>query len=453
MRLFLGYQPSHCRGAVSPSARLDKTLAQMRARASTAVAKNFVNRISKLKGRFENSLGFVGPESARALEECVSECFSITTSNGRVSFRTTLQNAGLNSHEWFNDKFIMQIDKLGAYYRIPETLSRESRRKGIRSLFSNIKLEYLDPYEPRQSSISLTGKKIYCYVHAEVQMVVHYMITRSTQPPRFIGTSKATCFLCHLFINEQKLFSVSAWHGRLYDQWTIPDLAEYNSVNIAALRAIIRGVQHECVELISQEHLWRPYPLTSRHHLPELPVYSPASTITKLDPPQSTSRSILPAPSRVSPGGVESVFNQSPSASDAPATPTQPKHDLESKAVPECDNTTAPVSQINSLSNLRQRNDSILSTPFPRSFNLHPGKPLYIEYSNFRILVEIQSPCEGILTLKEDSEMDAGSQEINLEHLKERCETSFEKRDSDSSVVLRFRKGIDVVCCVALEWI
>ncbi|EXJ61906.1 hypothetical protein A1O7_02337, partial [Cladophialophora yegresii CBS 114405] len=178
-------------------------------------------------------------------------------------FRTTLKNAGLNCRKWFNNKFIMQIDKLAAYHRIPDTLARAAHRKATRHLFSSIKVEYVDAYKPRPSLVSLTGKKVDCHVHAEVQLVIHYLQPVTTLPPRYIGTSKGACFLCHLLIVEHSRFAVSTWHGRLFDQWTIPDLAEYTPENVATLRAIIQRMHDKSSRLLTVPHPKRPHPLTS----------------------------------------------------------------------------------------------------------------------------------------------------------------------------------------------
>ncbi|MCJ1477246.1 hypothetical protein MMC13_005917 [Lambiella insularis] len=445
----------------------------MRAAASTPSAVGFVKRISELKAKFENFLLLDGPRSACELEEYVSECFSITTSNGRVPFRTVLREVGLDCHEWFNNKFIMQIDKLGAYHRNPETLSREARGRGTRPLFSNIKLEYIDPYGPGQSSISLDGRTVYCHVHAEVQMAIHYILKRVSLSPRFIGTSKAACFLCHLFITCHNVFTVSAWHGRLYDQWTIPDLADYSSENVTALKAIIQQMQLECARLISRKHSWRPYPLTSRHNLQDLPAFSPASTISSMkhDLPQSPSRSIFTVAEGAEVSSLACPVSQSPtlsiapgpagtdspSATDGSTTPKQSNPAVESEVVVKSNGARHSAPKYHGLSDgsLRTRSTaSISSTGSLHSVHLHPGRPRVIKFPNVKLIAEIESPCVGMLTFDGCNEvsLDSGSRVVNLEDPKEGDETSFKKRDSDTSILLLFHKSGINECCVALAW-
>ncbi|OQV08936.1 hypothetical protein CLAIMM_13141 isoform 1 [Cladophialophora immunda] len=290
----------------------------------------------------------------------------------------------------------MQIDKVGAYHRIPETLAREARRRKTRPLFSSIRLEYINPYRPVQSAISLSGKKVNCHVHAEVQMVIHYILEPASNTPRIIGTSKAACFLCHLFITEHKMFGVSAWHGRLFDQWTIPDLAEYSSANITTLRATIQGMHHKCAQLISTSHPRRPYPLTSRHNLRDLPNFSPASTIPSMrfDQAPSLSRAVstvaeghpVSAPSVHASGSPASSVLREPdvserlSAADSPETPEPSNHALESDVVVESNNAGAPVPETHDLSGGRQGVSSSTLVSSTGVFHLRPGRPRVIEF-------------------------------------------------------------------------
>ncbi|KAJ9616642.1 hypothetical protein H2200_000361 [Cladophialophora chaetospira] len=146
-------------GANDPILR--RTLTRLRGDALTPDAVKLVERVTQLEKRFKRVLRPVNPDLTGELQGVLAECFSITTCDGAVPFRTTLKKAGLNPHEWFNNKLIMQIDKLAAYHRIPTTLAKEVYRKATRALFSSISVEYLDPYKPSQSAVSLTGKKLY----------------------------------------------------------------------------------------------------------------------------------------------------------------------------------------------------------------------------------------------------------------------------------------------------
>ncbi|OAP55808.1 hypothetical protein AYL99_09960 [Fonsecaea erecta] len=359
----------------------------------------------------------------------------------------------------------MQIDKLAAYHRIPETLAREAHRRGTRPLFSNIRLEYVDPYRPVQSSISLSGKKVHCHVHAEVQMVIHYIVQPALTTPRIIGTSKAACFLCHLFITEHKIFSVSAWHGRLYDQWTIPDLKEYSSSDITALRATVQGMHHKFAQLRAKRHPWRPFPLTSRHNLQHLPIFSPtptvpsvsrpASTVAEADEPRDISIPCLHASGTpASPGVHEPDVSEGPSVADGPPTLNQSNRTLDSEVVVESNKVRTPVLENHGLDDGHQMSGSSASISSGRILHLRPGKPRVVQFPHVNIHAEIEPPSMGMLTLREGSEGDISSagRVVNLEDLTEGYEPSFERRDSESSIVVQFQKGGIGICYVVLEW-
>ena len=56
-------------------------------------------------------------------------------------------------------------------------------------------------------------------------------------------------------------------HGRLYDQWTIPDLADYDDLQRQKYRAVVQSIDQEIIGLATKPLLWRPEPMTSRQHL------------------------------------------------------------------------------------------------------------------------------------------------------------------------------------------
>ena len=64
--------------------------------------------------------------------------------------------------------------------------------------------------------------------HAEMQLVNFYDHNRLWKPQfRFIGFSKKSCYLCHLFLtNHPDSFSVSSCHQKLYPSWIPPPAVE-----------------------------------------------------------------------------------------------------------------------------------------------------------------------------------------------------------------------------------
>lgn len=63
-------------------------------------------------------------------------------------------------------------------------------------------------------------------IHAEIQLLFHYERNPQAQlRPRVICASKNTCYLCNVFLSLHDQFHTPKTHGKLYPQWTLPDLA------------------------------------------------------------------------------------------------------------------------------------------------------------------------------------------------------------------------------------
>ena len=191
-------------------------------------------------------------------------------------------------------KCLRQIEKIAAYWRIVLFLVNTSRE--YPSLFEvKLRLAFLKPYKSVPTSIGYETWATTCHVHAEVQLVVYYDLifqsftqfgsnygpNCSSQPtflrPRVIGTSKWLCYLCYLFLRNHNRFVPANTHGRLYDQWTVPDLAEYGDELCTHYRSILHAIDREIIKEAETIGLaetespcltrWRPEPMTSRQNL------------------------------------------------------------------------------------------------------------------------------------------------------------------------------------------
>lgn len=183
-------------------------------------------------------------------------------------------------------KCLRQIEKIAAYWRIAMSLVETSR--AYPSLFgSRLQLAFLTPYKSVPTAIGYEAWATSCHVHAEVQLAVHYDVSfQSSQRtnanddfrrPRVIGTSKWLCYLCYLFLRCHACFVPANTHGRLYDQWTVPDLAEYGEQTCVRYRSILRAIDDEiaretsnvCPVEAGESDLvrWRAEPMTSRQNL------------------------------------------------------------------------------------------------------------------------------------------------------------------------------------------
>lgn len=200
-------------------------------------------------------------------------------------------------------KCLRQVEKIAAYWRISVSLITTAKR--YPSLFENgVKVEYLSPYKSIPTPIGYESWAKTCHVHAEVQLVVYYDLslpvrsnTRTSEGgseradfhrPRAIGTSKYLCYLCYQFIRAHKHFFPSNTHGRLYDQWTIPDLTEYDDDMCAQYRGIVKAMDDEVVSQTKTAEKpggdesalvrWRAEPMTSRQNLLEMDMDGMAFT-------------------------------------------------------------------------------------------------------------------------------------------------------------------------------
>jgi hypothetical protein len=179
-------------------------------------------------------------------------------------------------------KCLRQVEKIGAYWRV--TTSLISQRSRYPDLFGeNLELAFLTPYQAVATEIGYEAWAKSCHVHAEVQLAVHYDLLAqdaayseaTSLTPRVIGTSKWLCYLCYRFLVAHKGFVAVNTHGRLYDQWTIPDLESYGEEMCNRYRRIVKDIDAEVVKEIGDTGAveegsmlrWRAEPMTSRQNL------------------------------------------------------------------------------------------------------------------------------------------------------------------------------------------
>ena len=191
-------------------------------------------------------------------------------------------------------KCLRQIEKVAAYWRIAASLIKATLTSP--SLFqTRLNLAFLTPYKSVPTAIGYENWATSCHVHAEVQLAVFYDLlfqssyrsgtngTSNGLPehnfyrPRVIGTSKWLCYLCYLFLRYHGHFDPANTHGRLYDQWTIPDLAEYGDQLRTRYQSIIQAIDKEVIRETNNTGSsevedssivrWRAEPMTSRQNL------------------------------------------------------------------------------------------------------------------------------------------------------------------------------------------
>lgn len=169
-------------------------------------------------------------------------------------------------------KTVRQIQKIGAHRRICIYIVKTAQH--YPDLFKGgFSIDYLTPYKSIPTTIGYEQWATTCHVHAEVQLAVHYDLVAhehaksgrsSYHQPRCIGISKWLCYLCYQFLQAHGRFFPSKTHGRLYDQWTIPDLDGFGPDMVQAYRDILGSIDERVVRKTESEpELWRIEPMTS----------------------------------------------------------------------------------------------------------------------------------------------------------------------------------------------
>lgn len=209
------------------------------------------------------------PEEDRldSIGKTVKSAFSLTV-NG-VSLQNRLKTLGCNSI--INSKVVHEINKVSNYWRISCTLGRLSRCREYRVLFAKMSIATLPPYPSEVRN--------YCsrYVHAEIQLLVHYELSPIECPPRIIGASKQACYLCCAFIRAHKQFHLPRSHNQIYNQWTVPNREDYTPEASARLQRALSVVNQEVLDEIkktrTRPNSFRPFPLQSLINLriPDFP--------------------------------------------------------------------------------------------------------------------------------------------------------------------------------------
>ncbi|EME80712.1 uncharacterized protein MYCFIDRAFT_204045 [Pseudocercospora fijiensis CIRAD86] len=212
----------------------------------------------------------VADDSQKMLQLLVGSTYDFCQSAAIASFARKLEDVHATPQIAAALKTLRQLEKIGAYWRIAKVLVKTAR--SYPSLFREISIEYITPYVSVPTEIAHESWAKTCHVHAEVQLAVHYALSTTSDCtiwPRVIGTSKYYCYLCYLFLRYQGKYQALNTHGRLYDQWTVPDLEGYSvearerfAMVLEAMNSHIAGRLGETTALI-----WRPEPMTSRQNL------------------------------------------------------------------------------------------------------------------------------------------------------------------------------------------
>ena len=201
------------------------------------------------------------------LRALIKQSYLFGISDQATDLITRLNASGQTSQVAAAVKTFHQIEKIGAYWAIARSLSLLSQR--YQNIFYNIQLSFLPSYANVSTNVAFEKWAKVCHVHAEVQIIVHHDLkqTNDTILPRVIGASKYACYLCAAFIRYHGKYFISASHGKLYDQWTIPDLVGFDDHMAERYRGLCRAIDMQVRLAISDNSGPRIQPMTSQQDL------------------------------------------------------------------------------------------------------------------------------------------------------------------------------------------
>lgn len=191
------------------------------------------------------------------------------------SMKNALACGGVETDESHGNPHLRQIGKIASLFHIAEILSMIASHQDFHRLCVNLSIQYLPAYKIIQSPIpAADGGSRDCRVHAEVQLVVDFdsRDISGWYSPRVIGSSKAPCFLCELFVNQHGKYFVPRTHGRLTPRWTIPDLKSFGPNLANQYRSIIKLMDREIQNPVDISELGRLDPAMSWQALSQLNV-------------------------------------------------------------------------------------------------------------------------------------------------------------------------------------
>lgn len=218
-------------------------------------------------------------QRVQILKEIVRKSYDFCTSDGRCTLEETIRSLGLNPSRLCADKRIQQVNKIGRYWELCVNMAKCSKKYG--TLFKDLNLQILLPYQSIKSSISfLAGKRVSCFVHAEIQLITFYGLNANAaiKKPRVLGVSKSSCYLCNLFVLIQGHFFITKTHGHLYELWNVPDLAIYEPNQLADYRHVLSDMNKKVQMDLAKEKMGgysRNHPMTSSVTLPKGQTLSP----------------------------------------------------------------------------------------------------------------------------------------------------------------------------------
>ena len=299
-------------------------------------------------------------------------------------------------------KVVAQVDKIARYLLLCKDLAKILARPASRSLFRRLHLQPLlspSPFRPR-------GAAGQCYVHAEVQLLLHYDQKPCLPLPRAIGCSKSACFLCDNLIRRHGKFKVSLSHQRIYPKWTITNVEGMRPANIQIWSGIIKDMVAEMREMTQSLQ-------SNEGNILQAPIES---------------RACLPLSSRGTSPNVASQLFEEANQDNCPPKTTSRRAEV--GLLLDMPATSLPFSSL---------------LPFP-----YRGIRLVLD--KLTIIIEVDKGAVGKISLQSATNRPAKSRSITIEDLSCTEEMVVAPLRGDNTLSLNFQMGCLNVLQVDFEW-
>lgn len=388
------------------------------------------------------------------MRRVIRESYDLCTSGGKCSLEQTVERAEMDPNTVCDNANIRQVNSIGHYWGACSALSKFARRYNV---FTKVAFEYLPPYQSVYSAVHEVRKPSACYVHAEIQILTFYELNAATNSssPRVIGSSKAACYLCDLFIKHHGWFLVTNTHGRIHTQWTVPDLKDFTAESVERFRCTLKRMYQGMSRLSVDKETakWRRYPKESRLDIRLVPSATSISTVRATSP---RAMNVEPRPTReheesVGPeplAGIEhpeSLIDVGKSTTATSAfiqkqNATSGEHSLVSAK-----STERTGSDLQVMKDAFAQKRPLLSDK-SYSFRSHDG--------SIQICVEIEGPATGIARFEEmsvDKTIEAVDV-LDIRTMEPGSSKQHNRQEGSEEVMLNLLVGTDKMACLRLCW-
>jgi len=232
-----------------------------------------ISQISTASGDLRDSVNRLkGEDDIDGLKQVVKTASQLSGPHSSFIDRIS----GLKLSKNMAMKLPRTVDKIGHYWKSCERMVKMASSQTYGYLFRGIEITTLKPYEPR----TVLGKER--HTHAEMQMITYLRLHPRVPKPRVIGISKATCYLCNLFLSHHPQYLVSATHGVIFESWTIPDLDVYSKKDRIELRRVVASINQKLVKQAKKKSRVPAPAQSGIFHSPPQFTVSPASSLATI---------------------------------------------------------------------------------------------------------------------------------------------------------------------------